>query len=211
MPSFKNIFLAVTISLLSIPSGAAFPFFSEVFPNTEDDANLEYFSISNASCVPVSLSGYSASDAAGKTFTFDSEAILPPLGFFSVPRIRSKIFLNNEDETLRLFDPVSILVDEFSYSSSSKGVPLFREGISLPVCGVSDSTGSGSFEEGNVEGADVGEIGIEGDFKESEGNSDTPVLLENTNGMEGDSEWSVTEGVAEEAAQDVAENPDEDS
>lgn len=77
--SASNIFtFAVLISFLPFPSAAALPFFSEVLPNTEDDASLEYFSVSNASCEPFSLSGYSVSDAAGKTFAFGIEDVLSP-------------------------------------------------------------------------------------------------------------------------------------
>ncbi len=77
--SASNIFVLVAIaSFLPWPSVAAFPFFSEVLPNTEDDANLEYFSVSNASCEPFSLSGHSVSDAAGKTFAFSIEDVLSP-------------------------------------------------------------------------------------------------------------------------------------
>ncbi len=77
--SVSNIFAFVAfVSFLPFPSVAALPFFSEVLPNTEDDANLEYFSVSNASCEPFSLSGHSVSDAVGKTFAFGTGDVLGP-------------------------------------------------------------------------------------------------------------------------------------
>jgi hypothetical protein len=80
---------------------AAF-FISEALPNTTDDASLEYVSVSNASCVPESLSGYSLSDASGKAFVFGSSSLIEPLSALKFFRLETKITLNNENETLFL-------------------------------------------------------------------------------------------------------------
>ncbi|MDQ1344343.1 MAG: hypothetical protein QG650_1064, partial [Patescibacteria group bacterium] len=50
MPSFVSVLaiaLAASFFSVTVPA-AAFPYFSEVLPNTEDDANLEYFSLRNS-------------------------------------------------------------------------------------------------------------------------------------------------------------------
>ncbi len=56
-----------------------------------------------------------------------------------MPRNQSKITLNNEEETLRLLDSFKTVVDEFSYVSSSKGVPIFRTGFPVSQCVQSES------------------------------------------------------------------------
>lgn len=59
-----------------------------------------------------------------------------------MPRNQSKITLNNEDEILRLLDSFKMVVDEFSYASSSKGVPIFRTGFPVSQCVLSESEAS---------------------------------------------------------------------
>lgn len=59
-PSVLAVLCAVTFSA----SASTAPYVSEVFPNTDDDAALEYFSLRNPSCQSVALSGYSVADAS---------------------------------------------------------------------------------------------------------------------------------------------------
>ena len=135
MPSPAALFAIVLLAFSVAPHpSAAAPFVSEVMPNTSDDANLEYFSISDSACVPVPLAGYRIVDASGKAFAFpsDSPASIFPSGrrFY---RPETKISLNNDVETLFLYDVAGTLVDSFSYSGSQKGVPVIRP-FSIPAC-----------------------------------------------------------------------------
>lgn len=131
--------------MTAAPSVAALPYFSEVFPNTADDANLEYFSIRNPACEPLSLSGYSVVDASGRAFPLSSGAVLEAHSFREFLRPETKITLNNDNETLSLFDPFGKLVDYYAYATSSKGVPIVRSGFSDVACVPADSgTGSAS-------------------------------------------------------------------
>lgn len=61
-PSALAVLCAVTLSASA--SDVPVPYVSEIFPNTDDDASLEYFSLRNPSCRIVALSGYSIADAS---------------------------------------------------------------------------------------------------------------------------------------------------
>lgn len=55
---------ALLVPIFPIPASGYAPYVSEIFPNTADDANEEYFAIANPSCEPLALSGYSVADAS---------------------------------------------------------------------------------------------------------------------------------------------------
>lgn len=58
-------FAAAGIAVSSVFAYAySAPYFSEILSNTENDAALEYFTLRNPACVPLSLSGYSVVDAS---------------------------------------------------------------------------------------------------------------------------------------------------
>lgn len=85
-------------------------------------------------------------------------------------RNQSKITLNNEDEILRLFDPFKMVVDEFSYASSSKGVPVFRTGFPMSQCASPESEASA---EADIETDVEADSGISGIRQESEPSPDS--------------------------------------
>lgn len=68
MTRFKSRPLAFAAVGIAVSSAFAYaysaPYFSEILPNTENDAALEYFTLRNSACVPLSLSGYSVVDAS---------------------------------------------------------------------------------------------------------------------------------------------------
>ncbi|MFZ3232322.1 MAG: hypothetical protein WA194_02105 [Patescibacteria group bacterium] len=68
MTRFKFRRLAFATAGIAVCSVFAYaysaPYFSEILPNTENDAALEYFTLRNSSCVQLSLSGYSVVDAS---------------------------------------------------------------------------------------------------------------------------------------------------
>ena len=79
--------------------------FWKIFPNTVDDANMEYVEFRNTSCEEVDISGYILSDASGKEYILPSSSKVAPHDMFLLPRTTSKIILNNEDERLSLKNP----------------------------------------------------------------------------------------------------------
>lgn len=134
----KHAFVATAFAC-AISAASASPYFSEVLPNTADDASLEYFALRNSACVPVTLSGYSVVDASGKSYALPDDTLFSTGSERKYFRPESKVTLNNENETLSLFDPFGSLVDSFSYPSSSKGVPVVRGGVSVPACAVPEA------------------------------------------------------------------------
>lgn len=48
--------IALAFGLFAASAAFASPYFSEVDPNTADDANLEYFDVRNPACSPADLS-----------------------------------------------------------------------------------------------------------------------------------------------------------
>ena len=59
---------------------------------------------------------------------------MAPASSIRTYRPQSKIALNNENETLSLFDPLGVRIDFYSYATSTKGVALVRSGFSDDVC-----------------------------------------------------------------------------
>ena len=112
----------------------------EVLPNTSDDANQEYVDIMNTGCTPLSLSGYTLEDASMKRFTL-SDITLWPGETTRLDRPMTKIILNNEDETLRLYDSIGTIIDSWSWKSSIKDASIIRD-IPLEDCSVVSDTGS---------------------------------------------------------------------
>ena len=53
----------------------------------------------------------------------------------------TKIILNNEDETLRLYDSIGTIIDSWSWKSSIKDASIIRD-IPLEDCSVVSDTGS---------------------------------------------------------------------
>lgn len=70
-------------------------------------------------------------------------------------RPETKITLNNENETLSLFDPLGLRADFYSYPNSVKGEVLVRTGFSDDVCQVSPPAESGSFALPPAVGPDI--------------------------------------------------------
>ncbi|EKE28993.1 MAG: hypothetical protein ACD_2C00256G0010 [uncultured bacterium (gcode 4)] len=98
-------------------------FITSLLPNTDDDANLEYVEIINSSQTQVNINWYVLKDKSDKSYTFP-EIILQPWESKKLSRIESKIILNNTDEELWLYDGSGNLIDNYTYSTSIKNVPI---------------------------------------------------------------------------------------
>jgi hypothetical protein len=92
--------------------------FSEIFPNTDDDVNLEYIELYNSWSFSQSLSWYILKDKAQKEFTFWTWEILLSLQKKKFFRPQTKILLNNSNEELFLYNNSWALIDSFSYEES---------------------------------------------------------------------------------------------
>lgn len=89
---------------------------SEIFPNPKGkDTEGEWVELYNSGDALIFLSGWKLKDAAGKIFSFSSHKI-PADGFLVLPYSETKIALNNDKETLFLYDAKGELRDIFSSS-----------------------------------------------------------------------------------------------
>ncbi len=103
--------------------------FSEVYPNTVgNDETEEYIEIENFGDKTIDLLGWSIQDATEKTWTADGSRGLSPGKAVALPRVLTKITLNNSDETLKLMHPNGQVIDVLSYGTAAKGATYTRSG-----------------------------------------------------------------------------------
>ncbi len=95
-----------------------------IFPNTVDDANLEYIDIRNTGCSSIDIGSYILEDASGKQYIFPSPTIIESKANFRISRVDSKIILNNTDETLFIKNGSGTLLDTYTYANSTKWVVI---------------------------------------------------------------------------------------
>lgn len=106
-------------------------FIKELLPNPAGkDTAGEWLALFNDGNKAVSLHGWSLKDAGGKKFTIGAES-LPPNQELKLPYSLTRINLNNDGDTVTLYDAQGAPVDEVSYGQvaeeeivvSSKVVP----------------------------------------------------------------------------------------
>jgi len=94
-------------------------FISELLPNPlGSDATGEWIELYNQGDQTIFLAGWSLMDASGKKFTF-ADGHIASGNFFIITRPTTKISLNNDSDTITLFDANGVVVDTFAYSFSS--------------------------------------------------------------------------------------------
>ncbi|MCL5017062.1 MAG: lamin tail domain-containing protein [Patescibacteria group bacterium] len=87
----------------------------EFLPNPVGADNAgEYIKIFNDGDKAVNLAGWKISDASNKSFSLSGT--IQPGGNLSLPYSQTKISLNNNGETISLFDAKGALVDKLGYS-----------------------------------------------------------------------------------------------
>lgn len=109
---FNNVWAALIISAL--------------YPNTDDDKNLEYIELTNSWSSKQSLSWYYLQDLSGKSFIFWSWHYLESNQVLKYYRLETKLILNNSDEEVYLYDNSWGLIDSFIYDESVKWVFLYK-------------------------------------------------------------------------------------
>jgi hypothetical protein len=102
----------------------------EFLPNPiGKDIEGEWIKFLNNGSAPVDLSGWSVKDASGKIFKFSKSAAVAPGGYFQLDYSQSKISINNNGETLFLYDAGGKLIDKAEYAGAApEGKPLIRRG-----------------------------------------------------------------------------------
>ena len=83
----------------------------------------EWIEIFNQNDFDVELSGWKVSDSLGKTvtFIFPEESKISAKGFLILNRPTTKITLNNDGDSLALFQPDGNIVDKISYEKAPRG------------------------------------------------------------------------------------------
>ncbi|MFC1647510.1 lamin tail domain-containing protein [Patescibacteria group bacterium] len=94
---------------------------NEILPNPlGKDSNMEWIELKNLSDKNCTLSGWIIDDEDGgsKPYTLTSNEEIISHGFILLPSWKTKINLNNSDESVRLFYPDEKIADEISYDKS---------------------------------------------------------------------------------------------
>lgn len=92
---------------------------SEFLPNpVGKDTDGEFIELFNDGLKSINLSGWKIKDASGKTFTFKNQ-ILGSGRYLTLPYQTTKITLNNDAETLYLYDTKGVLIDKASFSGTA--------------------------------------------------------------------------------------------
>ena len=109
------------IIVQSSPGG--FIFITEVLPNPKGpDTENEFIEIFNADIMPVNLRGWQLDDEEGgsRPYTIQHDLILKPGQYVALLRSQTKLALNNDEDSVRLFAPNGELIDQMHYTSSKE-------------------------------------------------------------------------------------------
>ena len=102
-------------------------YIKELLPNPIGrDADGEWIKLVNTGEEPVRLTGWQIKDESGKKFTLSTEE-LSPQGELELAFGKTKIYLNNDRDTITLYDNESRQIDSLSYSSVTEGEPVVAE------------------------------------------------------------------------------------
>jgi hypothetical protein len=148
----KNTFIILLVFFLSPIGLYAQVYISEIMPNTDDDANMEYIDIINTACESIDIWGYSIADKE-KSYTFAAGSTLASHEKYRLSRPISKIILNNTNEELILRNKEGDIISSYSYASSTKGIPISIH-TNLEECTDSESEESDDTETQESEGSE---------------------------------------------------------
>lgn len=110
------------------PSSTANVELSELYPSPADGEE-EFIELHNASNTSVDLAGWSISDASGKTFTLPADdSTISAGGYRAFPFSQTKIYLNNDSDTVTLWRPDASSADTTTYEKAAKGSAWARIG-----------------------------------------------------------------------------------
>lgn len=146
---------------------------SEILPNPigKDPAG-EWIKLFNDSLGPVDLAGWQIKDASGKTFVFKNQNIAAS-EHLTLDYKTTKIFLNNDGETLFLYDQKGGLVDKAEFVGTvPEGKIVKRQGDFFVF---NDEQSPGKAEQKNARGEPV-----ESAFQEvgNSGEKNYPITLD---------------------------------
>ena len=92
---------------------------SEFYPNTDGhDATDEFIELENTGDQPVSLNGWSMTDASGDTFLFEKDAFIAAHTFKTFLHTETNLSLNNSGDTITLIASDESIVDTQTYAQA---------------------------------------------------------------------------------------------
>lgn len=114
----KNDFLSIDTKNIII---------NEIMPNPETDENNEWIEIYNQGNTKINLFNWKLDDSANGSspYTF-SDFNIEKNSYQIIPRSESKIILNNDFDSVRLFDNQDNLIEEIKYENSPSGQSYAR-------------------------------------------------------------------------------------
>src|SRR3989339_1714860 len=97
---------------------------SELYPAPNADEE-EFIELKNNGSSAVDLSGWKVADASNKTYTINSDGLTTTTvdagEYFVIPQSVSKIYLNNDQDSIILSQPNDTRLDETTYEDSQNG------------------------------------------------------------------------------------------
>lgn len=99
--------------------------FNEIYPSP-NNSEEEWLEIFNPGEEKVNLKNWQIKDSAKKNFIFSEDNWLEAENYFILKKSQSKLSLNNEQESLQLFDSDNNLRDEIEYTEAPNGQSYAR-------------------------------------------------------------------------------------
>lgn len=115
-------------SQIQPPQNPTYPdqiFINEILPNPADSEDNEFIELYNNNSFDVDLVNWQVGDNTTSRYTIKlsdfSSTIIPAKSYFILPRTITKIALNNEGDSVKLYQPDQNLVDQINYEKSFEG------------------------------------------------------------------------------------------
>ena len=96
---------------------------SELLPNPVGDDSTEWIELANVGDGAAALTGWVIDDDPGgsKPSTIADTGVIPAGGFLLLPKSRTGLALNNDGDSVRLFNPAGAMVDAVAFASAAEG------------------------------------------------------------------------------------------
>lgn len=94
---------------------------NEIYPDPAEGEE-EFIELKNTGTSAVDLTDWKITDASGKSYTLSGTIT----DYFVIYQSQSKIYLNNDGDTVKLWQPDGNLLEEVSYSGGEKGWKYIR-------------------------------------------------------------------------------------
>ncbi|MBI2410575.1 MAG: lamin tail domain-containing protein [Candidatus Kerfeldbacteria bacterium] len=97
---------------------------SELYPRPASEDEEEFIELYNSSDAVIDVNGWKVADASGKTYAINSEQFISTSvnghGYFVIPQSISKIYLNNDEDSVTLYQPNDTALDSTTYTDATE-------------------------------------------------------------------------------------------